>query len=169
VPHLGKGASLSEALADAWPSYLSFVISFLVIGIMWMNHHDMFKDIEHVDHLLQVANLLLLLTICFIPFPTAVLAESLRASDGLLTATLFLGGVFTVNAICFNLLWLRAYFHRELIDEHVSEARLQRRTRRYRFGPLMYGLTLPLALISPWISIVLYLAYAALYMLPAGD
>jgi uncharacterized membrane protein len=140
-----------------------------MIGIMWMNHHDMFKDIERVDHLLQVANLMLLLTICFIPFPTAVLAESLREAEHRQVATVFLGGVFTVNAIFFNVVWLHAYFHRDLMDDHVSEARLQRRTRRYILGPVMYGITMPLALISPWISIGLFLLYAALYLLPAGD
>jgi uncharacterized membrane protein len=140
-----------------------------MIGIMWMNHHDMFKDIERMDHMLLVANLLLLLAISFIPFPTAVLAESLRESEHRQVAAIFLGGVFTVSALCFNLLWLHAYFHRELIDDHVSEERLRRRTRRYILGPALYGVTIPLAFISPWISIGLFIVYAVLYLLPAGE
>jgi uncharacterized membrane protein len=137
---------------------------------MWMNHHDMFRDIERVDHWTQVANLLLLLSVSFLPFPTAVLAASLEDNEALKTAMLLYGGTATVNAIFFNALWLHVVSKREvLIDHHVSKARIDRRTRRYLVGPIAYGITIPLALVMPWVSLALYVAYALLYFLPAGE
>ena len=170
MPHVEHGGDLTKALLDEWPSYFGFALSFVVIGIMWMNHHEMFRDIERVDHWLMVANMLLLLTVSFIPFPTAVLAESLQEPDHLRTAMLLYGGTFTVNAIFFNALWLHAARNREkLIDHHVSAARVSRRTRRYIVGPLAYGITLPIAFVTPWASLALYVGYAILYLLPSGD
>ena len=154
VPHIEHGSELAKALLDEWPSFFGYGLSFIVIGIMWMNHHEMFRDIERVDHWLMVTNLLLLLTVAFIPFPTAVLAETLQDSDGLRTATLLYGGTFTVNAIFFNALWLHA---------------VSRRTRRFMVGPAAYGITIPLAFVTPWASLALYVGYAVLYLLPSGD
>jgi hypothetical protein len=71
------GTSLAHQLAHAWPSYTGYVISFVTIGIMWANHHSMFRLIDRSTHGLVVANLLLLLCVSFVPFPTKVLAEHL--------------------------------------------------------------------------------------------
>jgi uncharacterized membrane protein len=68
-------------LAHAWPSYTGYVISFVTIGIMWANHHSMFRLIDRSTHGLVVANLLLLLCVSFVPFPTKVLAEHCRWAD----------------------------------------------------------------------------------------
>jgi uncharacterized membrane protein len=170
VPHVEHGGDLARALLDEWPSFFGFGLSFIVIGIMWMNHHDMFRDIERVDHWLVVANLLLLLTVSFLPFPTAVLADNLHDGEALRAATLLYGGTFTANAICFNLLWLHAAMNKEnILDHHVSDARISRRTRRYIIGPVAYGITLPIAFVTPWASLALYVAYAVLYLLPSGE
>ncbi len=169
MPHIEAGRRLGDELWDLWPSYFGFTLSFLTIGIMWMNHHGLFKDIERVDHTLLVLNVLLLLGISFVPFPTAVLAEYLRDGDSLRDATLLYGGTFTFTAVVFNALWLYASRHRRLIDNHVSDTRIQQRTWRYVLGPGLYGIGLPLALITPWISLGLYVALAALYLLPLND
>lgn len=170
MPHVEQGGDLSRALLDEWPSFFGYALSFMFIGITWMNHHDMFRDIERVDHWLMVSNLLLLLFISFIPFPTAVLAENLQDSDGLRTAVLLYGGTGTVIAILFNTVWLHAVSRREeLIDHHVSKARIDRRTRRYLIGPAAYGITVPIALVMPWASLALYVVYAVFYLLPSGE
>jgi hypothetical protein len=59
--------------------------------------------------------------------------------------------------------------HRELIDDHVSEVRLRSRTRRYLPGPILYGIGIPLAFITPWISVGLYGALAVFYLLPLNE
>ena len=170
MPHVQHGSDLGQALLDEWPSYFGYGLSFVVIGIMWMNHHEMFRDIERVDHWLMVANILLLLSVSFLPFPTAVLAESLEDTDALRTAMLLYSGTAIANAIFFNVLWLHAVIERDkLLDHHVSRARIDRRTRRYLVGPFVYGITVPLALVTPWLSLALYVAYALFYLIPAGE
>jgi uncharacterized membrane protein len=169
VPHVEGEQSLGSALWDQWPSYFGFVLSFATIGIMWMNHHQMFRDIERVDHGVLVLNLLLLMGISFVPFPTAVLAEYLRDEDQRLTATLLYGGTFTFTALWFNVLWLYSSRVRGLLDPRISTERIAERTRRYRYGPFLYGIGLPLALISPWLTLTLYVLLALLYVLPQRE
>ncbi|MBI5288528.1 MAG: DUF1211 domain-containing protein [Chloroflexi bacterium] len=169
VPHPVAGEGLGEALLELWPSYFGYAVSFTTIGVMWANHHQMFKDIYRTDHVLTVLNLLWLLCIAFIPFPTAVLAEYMRQQDQMLEAVLLFGATFTITAIAANALWLWVATHRNLIDDHVSEVRIRSRTRRYLPGPLLYAAGLPLAFVTPWISVGLYGALALFYLLPLND
>jgi uncharacterized membrane protein len=160
---------LWHELGKEWPYYFGYALSFISIGIMWMNHHEFFRDIKRVDQPLLGLNLLLLMCVAFLPFPTAVLATQLDNASGRLPATLLYGGTLTVTAVMFNILWLYASAGNRLIDRHVSDARLLLRTRRYVLGPVSYGLTLPLALISPWISLAIYVGLSILYLLPLNE
>jgi len=169
VPHVDTSKSLTHALLHLWPSYFGYVVSFLTIGVMWINHHHMFKDIIRADHTLLVLNLLLLLGIAFVPFPTAVVAEYLRHGEHRLEATLTYGTTFTVIAVFFNALWLYASLGMRHIDEHVSETRVRSRTVRYLPGPALYAITLPLALINPWISLGIYAGLALFWLLPLSE
>jgi uncharacterized membrane protein len=166
VPHIEGDASLARALWHEWPSFLGFTLSFITIGLMWMNHHSMFKDIDRTDHRLLVINTLLMLCISFTPYPTAILAEHFQHPEQRLTATLFYGACITVTAIFFVGLWLYASVGRRLIDHHVSEVRVRSRTRRYLPGPAIYALGLPLAFVTPWASLGLWIALSILYLLP---
>ncbi|HYM16167.1 MAG TPA: TMEM175 family protein [Dehalococcoidia bacterium] len=169
VPHVDASQSLDEALRHLWPSYFGYAVSFLTIGVMWINHHALFKDIDRQDHTLLVLNLLLLLGVAFLPFPTAVVAEYMRESEHRLTAALTWGCTLVVIASAFDALWLYASVGRRLIDDHVSDARLRSRTRRYVPGPLMYLAAIALAFVSPWISLGLYGAYAVFWLLPVPE
>jgi uncharacterized membrane protein len=169
VPHVTTEESLTDALLDLWPSYFGYVVSFLTIGVMWINHHHMFKDIARVDHTLLVLNLLLLLSIAFVPFPTAVVAEYIREGEHQREAALTYGATFVVIAVCFDVFWLYASRGMRLIDEHVSTARIASRTRRYLPGPLMYAAGLPLAFVSPWLPLGIYAALAVFWLLPLNE
>jgi uncharacterized membrane protein len=168
VPHVTDD-SLAHALGDEWPSFFGFGLSFITIGIMWMNHHALFRDIERVDHVLLVLNLLLLLGVSFVPFATAVLAENLNESDSRRVATLLYAGTFTVTASCFNALWLYASRGNRLIDRHTSAARVRSRTMRYLPGPFLYAAGLPLVFITPRLTLGLYVILAVLYLLPLQE
>lgn len=74
---LTSEAALRSALVHEWPAYFAFLTSFTTVGIMWVNHHRLFTLIGRVDHWLLMLNLLLLLTICIVPVPTAIVAEYL--------------------------------------------------------------------------------------------
>ena len=168
VPHV-EGDGLAAALRRLWPSYFAYALSFVTIGIMWMNHHAMFRDIERHDHALLLLNLGLLLCIAFIPFPTAVLAEYMRDDDNALAATLAYGGTFTLTALFFNAMWLWASWACRLLDEHVSQSRVNQRTRRYLPGVPLYAIGLVLALFNTWLAIGWYVALAAFYTLPPEE
>lgn len=169
VPQVDASGSLGRALRQLWPSYLSYAISFTVIGIMWMNHHNMFRDIVRIDHYLLVLNLLLLMCISFVPFPTAVMAEYMRQADHRTIAVMLYGATFTAIGLVWNALWLYASHGRRLLDHGVSEARVRVRTQRTLLGPALYGVTVPLALVSAWISIAMYAFLAVLYLLPTAE
>src|SRR5215471_13408483 len=71
----------NEPLGCTWPQYAAYVVSFLTIGIMWMNHHTLFGHVRLIDRPLLVLNLLLLMGVVAIPFPTALVAENLTGHN----------------------------------------------------------------------------------------
>ena len=79
---IGSRELTAAVLLHAWPYYFAYVVSFLTIGIMWMNHHTILAHVNRVDRPLLVLNLLLLMGIVAIPFPTALVAEHLRDEGG---------------------------------------------------------------------------------------
>jgi uncharacterized membrane protein len=169
VPKVGADASLTHALIRQWPSYFGYIVSFVTIGIMWWNHHELFEDIEVTDHLLMVFNLALLLCIAFIPFSTALLAEYLRERSHETTAIFVYGGTYTVTAVAFNALWFYAAYGARLLRADVTPERIRTRTLRYLPGAPLYALTLPAALLTPWLSLGMYAAMAVLYLLPTPE
>ncbi|TML46063.1 MAG: DUF1211 domain-containing protein [Actinobacteria bacterium] len=81
--------SLGRELLSLWPQYFAYVVSFLTIGIMWVNHHRIMRQLERVDEPFVFLNIGLLLCIAFVPFPTRVLAEFVRTDDGNAAAVLY--------------------------------------------------------------------------------
>jgi uncharacterized membrane protein len=160
VPTVGH---LGPALVKQWPSYLAFFLSFAYIGVMWMNHHRMFTHIRRSNDTLLVLNLLLLLGVTAVPFPTAVLAANLGTADQK-TAAVFYNAVFIVIAIFFNVLWRYAVSH-ELLDKSMS-ASAAMISRQYAVGPLMYAVCLGLAFVDVRVSIGVNVALAVFFALP---
>ena len=169
VPHLADfptGTTLAGVLWALWPSYVGYVTSFVVIGIMWANHHRLFRYIARVDHVLILLNTLLLLCIAFIPFPTALLAEYLEDAHEGRTAALVYSGTLVATGLVYNLLWRYASTGHRLLRED-ADPRVVRRIRRwFAVGPLLYGLSFAAAFLSVKASLVVYLVIALLYVLP---
>jgi len=115
-----NNADLTAALLGLWPKYLGYGISFLVIGFVWVGHHRKFRYIRDIDSNLLMLNLLLLMTIAFIPFPAAVLSEY-----GNRTATIFYALVMALTGLFSTALWWYASGH-----EHLTGANLDARHRR---------------------------------------
>lgn len=74
VPDPTSTASLGDALGEQWPSYVAYLVSFLTIGIIWINHHAMLRRLVSVDHSILVLNIALLACIGVLPFSTALMA-----------------------------------------------------------------------------------------------
>lgn len=132
---LGAG-SLWQALIGQWQSYVGFVLSFLLVGMVWANHHTMFSYIKRVNHVFILINLLLLLDIAFLPFPTYLLSlyighpVSQQVAVMVYSATLAVGGIF------YNLVWLYG-LRAGLVDSGEKES-LKKLGRRYLLGPFLY-------------------------------
>ena len=167
-----RDGSLTHRLAELWPSYLAYVLSFVTIGIMWANHHAIFRLIARASHGLVVANLLLLMTISFLPFPTNVLADNLRESEGITdadqrAAALVYSGTFILIAIAFQVLWQTAGRNNRLIVPG-REAAADEITRSYRLGIPMYTVSTLVALWNPLASVIIVGAIALYWLIPRG-
>ena len=107
-------------LLALWPSCLAYFISFLLIGLIWANHHEMFHHIRRVDRMLMFFNTLLLMNIAFLPFVTAVLSSSLRGHAGLHAAVILYGSTLVVGGILFNAAWEWARHRHRLLGDSIT-------------------------------------------------
>lgn len=147
VPPLDQGASqraLAEALLRLWPSFAAFLTSFSAILIMWMNHHGIFLMVRRVSGPFLVANGFLLLTVTFVPFPTAVLAGHVLGPSSTMAAA-FYCGTYVLVSIAYNALWSTAT-HGRLLVPGVPPAHVRKIRLAYRTGFFVYLAATGLAL-----------------------
>src|SRR5262252_9980582 len=97
--------SVKDQLLAAWPQYFAYVVSFLTIGIMWMNHHTILAHVQRVDRPFLVINLLLLMGVVVIPFPTVLVAQHLTGMGGTAAAVTY-GLVMIAISLGFTGLWI---------------------------------------------------------------
>jgi uncharacterized membrane protein len=165
----GAGERLAHELAHQWPSYFAYVVSFLVIGIIWMNHHAVVDHLRRADRPLMALNLLLLLWVSLIPWPTRLVAEYMReGGEPERVAALVYAGAMTMMGATFGLLWTYASRDRRLLGSDLSDEEIRRRTRRFTIGAPIYGLSVVVALFSAPASLVVIAALAIYYALPQG-
>jgi len=163
----GEGIDLGAELRHAWPSYLAYAVSFVTIGIMWVNHHTVMAQVGRVDRRFLIANIGLLMCIAFVPFPTRLVAEHIRGA-GAESAALAFGLTMTVTAIFFNAVWLYASRGRRLLRADADRRVVAGITRTYLPGPWIYFGAALVAFVSPEASALLYLAIAALYVVESS-
>jgi len=154
---------LDVRVLDHWASYVAYAVSFMTIGIMWLNHHQLMAQIARVDRRFMVANLGLLMCIAFVPFPTRLLAEDL-GHEGARDAALAYGFTLTITAIFFSIVWFYAARGRRLLRDDCDPRVVAGITRSYLPGIPMYLTATLVAFVSPWASAVLYLVIAAVYI-----
>lgn len=147
VPPAAGEHGLWAGLVALWPSYIAFVLSFFVILVMWVNHHELIRLVRAVGYPFLFANGLLLLTVTFVPFPTAVLAEHLATADAPAAAA-FYCGTFIVNALAWGLVFLTIVRGR-LYRSDVDAATIERIRRAYVAGPIVYIVATLVALKRP--------------------
>ncbi len=162
-----QAGDLGQALLHQWPAYLAYLVSFLTIGIIWVNHHAMFTHIGRADRPLHFLNLGLLMSIAFIPFPTAVVAEFVERSHDQRPAAVLYGATLTLAAIFFNALWQYAIRRPGVLRADADEQEIRGITRSYWPGAFVYGGATGIAFASPIASIAVFGALALAYMLPS--
>jgi uncharacterized membrane protein len=151
---------LTTALLAAIPQLIPYVTSFATIGIIWLNHHAMFHEVEKVEHATLTLNLLLLLVVAFIPYPTGVIGRY----GALRSGVVLYGATFTAAGLAFSALWFE--IRRKRLSRERDDARIRSMTVRNLIGPVVYPLATALAFLAPKTSLGIFFALAAFYFLP---
>src|SRR3982074_1561643 len=122
LPEAASGELLPPDLGPS-PQLVTYVASFLTVGIVWVNHHTIFRNLRAVDRTIQFINLVLLLTVVLVPSPTALLGRYLNSGWNASVAAAFYGVVMTVMAISFQCLVAWALTHPNLLRPEIHGAR----------------------------------------------
>jgi uncharacterized membrane protein len=165
IPQPNNYRHLGDALTDQWPAYAAYLVSFAVIGIMWLNHHTIFTHFDQVDRKLIYLNLALLATIVFVPYPTGVFGEALQRGEGERVAAVFYSAVMTVNAFAWAAVWLYGSSRRRLLGDSFPEEQRRTATVMFTIGPVIYLSTIGVALINAYACLALHGALAVYYAL----
>ena len=164
--HRSGHGTVTHQLLHAWPSYVAYAISFLTIGIIWVNHHTVMAQVGRVDRTFLFLNVIFLMVVAFSPFPTRVVAETLR--HGSRPAAFAYGLTFTAMALCYAALWFYAAISRRLIAADADQRVVSGISRSFRPGSLMYGTATLSSLISAYLAVALYGAIALFYVVESS-
>jgi uncharacterized membrane protein len=166
VPGDTTGHSLAHDLGHQWPEYFAYVVSFLTIGIIWINHHAMISRLRESDHTILILNLLLLMTIGVLPFATELVA---RHRHQPLAAAVY-SGCFMLMAVVFSLLNRRVLIVRaDLLAEALPLEQRRQIFRRAATGVLPYVLATALAFVSTYLTLGICAALAVYYAMPVAS
>jgi uncharacterized membrane protein len=160
------GGDLRHQLLHLWPAYIAYAASFLTVGIMWVNHHQIFRHFERVDRPLLLLNILLLMCISFTPFPTRVVADNAQSSINRQAAAVLYGGTMTCTAICFFAVWY--YGSRRLLKADTDMREVSGITRSYLPGAPTYALATVIAFVSSVASLIMFGVIAIFYAISSS-
>ena len=155
APH----AATLEALRPLAPVFLSYVLSFVYLGIYWNNHHHMLHMVEHVDGRILWANLHLLFWLSLVPFVTAWMGENHAAP----LPTALYGVVLVLSAVAYTIL------QTTIIARQGPHSRLREAVQgdlKGKLSMLAYLASIPLAFVEPWISIAIFVIVALMWLVP---
>jgi uncharacterized membrane protein len=163
------GLPFWTGMMTMWPGFVSFVLSFFFIGIMWINHHRLFVHIQKADDLLMAVNLLLLLGVVFVPYPTELMAASITMPDPNYSrnVAIFYNATYLMMSLFYNLLWYVCR-RRKLLDGEDDHETMHQVSRQFLIGPVFYTACLAVTWWSVPISLAMNAAMALYFLLPAG-
>ncbi|MGN6743722.1 MAG: TMEM175 family protein, partial [Amnibacterium sp.] len=163
---------LLGALLAAWPSYLSYLATFLTVGVIWLNQHGVFQKIRHIDRTLQWWNLMLLLLVSFTPFPNSLLTEFLKREGLLSTDARVAAAVYALVFAGATIPWLGIWLHLvkrpELLEPGWTAVYAKREAKRSTFGVVVYTVGIVIAGGVPLLAIVLFVVAAVFYAATSG-
>ncbi len=161
--HSPSNREVTFALLRLWPNLIAYALSFSVIGLMWQNHHALFRLVHRVDHRTVFWNLLLLAATVLIPFATTTLG-----SYPTLSASTFLYGLVLSTCATFYNLMLAHLVRSEAFEPDIDPATIAATVRGYRAGWVVYLAATLVALVLPVVSFALYLAIVVYFLVPRG-
>jgi uncharacterized membrane protein len=160
-----KGPTLGHSLLTLWPSYIAYVLSFLMIGIYWANHHYVFQLYQHTDHFFNLLNVLFLMCISFLPFPTAVLGDYISHPPQRQSAISFYSLGLLLPAVGWSCMWFYAC-KAKLLDERLDKAFVVLLTKQYVGSLVLYFFSFVVSFWLPIASILLSVVLTLLFLRP---
>ncbi len=166
----GQGETLLHALLRNWPHYAAYVVSFMTIGIIWINHHAMISRLARADRSILILNLLLLMSIVLLPFATELMAAYLRDPSGQSLAAAVYAGSFLLMSVAFSVLNRHILLARaHLLSTQLPVEERRRILARSVSGVAPYLVATVLALVSAYLTLAICGALAVFYALPIGS
>jgi len=159
IPEASFG-HLWQGIAHEWPSYLAYVTSFITIGGLWMAHHAIFRRLRYADDMVMRLNLLLLMAVSFLPFPTGLMAEAIRDTDAERAAVVFYGATLLLISILLRVLWGAVVQHPDLLNSDVSEQDIKANRRVTTPNIGFYAAVIALSVLLPKAAVFGYLVIA---------
>ena len=159
-------SDLAGALARLWPAYAAYLVSFLTIGIIWVNHHSLLAHCRRVDRRFLYLNLLLLIAVGIVPFPTALVGQYILSETGATPALVVYGLGAVLIAIAFTGVFLYATHDERLVGDDAAARRVREEGRLFPIGLGAYSLGIALAFVAPLASLAVYGLTALFYALP---
>lgn len=165
VPHLPSSdlGRLPAELAALWPKLLAYVLSFVVLGVYWIGHHNQFFYIRRATRAFLWLNILFLMFVAFIPFSAQLLGQYPTQR----VAVVVYGLNLVIVGIALYLVWWYASANHRLVDPDLERATIRIASRRILTGPFVYLAAVVMSLISLPLTLVVYAAVPLLYILPA--
>jgi uncharacterized membrane protein len=162
----GASKHLLRSMGDLWPSYVAYVASFSTIGAMWLGHNAITEYLDRVNATFVRLNLLLLLFVAFLPFPTRLFAEYIRHDTLERVAVTFYGVTLLLTSTLLLVLW-RYALHARLVRPDAAGEEIQLLTQRLTPGLGGYLILIVAGLFVPIVAVIGYLAIAIYYIVPS--
>lgn len=163
VPKDVEGHSLWWGLGKQWPHYAAYVVSFTVIGVMWVNHHFIFSHLVRVNRPLLFLNLLVLMVVSAIPWTTSVMADKLTDKQGSEAAAILYSSWMVVYAVSFTAFWWYVTQIGHLFHERVDRVGVRATRLRFSIGSIAYPATVGLSFVSAPLTLLMHGLIAAYY------
>lgn len=161
-----KNQSLMHYIWVQWPKYFAYVLSFLIIGIYWANHHYLFKLFKRTDHLFNLLNVFFLMAIAFLPYPTGVLGDYIITAEHAKPAITFYTFALCLPAFAWLLIWVYAKRDRKIVDHRLTSRFVDALTSQYYLSNVLYISAFAVSFFSAAVSIAMCVGLTLLYLLP---
>jgi uncharacterized membrane protein len=154
---------LNDKVLALWPNLLSYILSFVIIGIYWVAHHNMFHYIKRSNRPLLWINILFLMCVAFIPFPAGLLGEYPSERISVITYACSL----ILTNLMLSLLWWYATGNHRLVDKDIDPHFVSLANRRNITAPVVYLVSIGLSFLNVYLSLIVFFLFPLYYIFPS--
>lgn len=158
----GDDAELYTALLDMIPQFFTLAMSFIIMGIYWVGHHNQFHYIRHADRILIWINFLFLMTIAFMPFSAALISNYWQQQ----IAVLIYGTNLIASGVLLYVHWWYATSGHRLVDDEIDPRMVRRAARKMLLAPVIYAISIVLSFVNLHLCLLIYVLVPVLHIFP---